>query len=298
MMPGVRRLVTVVIPCHNQAGFLEEAVRSAQSAHCDVEVVVVDDGSTDGTPEVMARLPGVHGIRQSNAGVAAARNRGLAAARGEYVVFLDSDDRLLPGGIDSGAAALDARASCAMAFGRCVMMAADGTILPTPTQARIEREHHAAFLRNNPVWMPAMAIFRREPLQRLGGFTPGFEAACDYDLYLRASREYPVYDHGELVAAYRRHGTNMSGNAARMLRETRAVMRRHRPVRRSAEAVAWQEGCRHWRAFYGTHLVEEIRQHYRDADWLACWRKGLILAGHDPARVGRELLRAARTRQR
>jgi glycosyltransferase involved in cell wall biosynthesis len=100
-------LVSVVIPCYNQARFLGEAIESVLSqSYRAFEVVVVDDGSTDNTSEVVARYAGadagVRLIRQENRGLAGARNRGLAEAEGEYVVFLDSDDRLLPDALQVG----------------------------------------------------------------------------------------------------------------------------------------------------------------------------------------------------
>jgi glycosyltransferase involved in cell wall biosynthesis len=90
-------VVSVVIPCYNQAHFLHEAIESALAqtySHC--EILVVDDGSTENIAEVAAGYPKVRYIRQENSGVSAARNKGWKRSRGEYLVFLDADDRLLP----------------------------------------------------------------------------------------------------------------------------------------------------------------------------------------------------------
>jgi glycosyltransferase involved in cell wall biosynthesis len=286
--------VSVVIPCYNQAHFLEEAIRSADLARGAVEIIVVDDGSLDATAEVASGFPHVVYVRQPNQGLAAARNRGLREARGNLIVFLDADDRLLPGGLDRGREALDAHPECAMVFGRCVMMGPDGAFWPTPGQPRIASHHHLAFLRRNPIWMPAMAMFRRDAVRRAGGFAAGFDAAADYDLYLRLSRESPVHDHAQAVAAYRRHGGNMSGNATRMLVETQAVMRRHRPSRDPERLSAWRDGCREWRDFYGTQLVEEIRAHRRRGERGAVLRKGLTLMRRNPGMAGREIAKKVR----
>ena len=107
-------MISVVIPCYNQGRYLEEAVTSAVSGPHRVEVIVVDDGSTDETPQVAARHPGLRYVRQDNRGLAAARNRGLAESTGDLVVFLDADDRLMPRGLDTGARALAAHPNCAM----------------------------------------------------------------------------------------------------------------------------------------------------------------------------------------
>lgn len=262
-MDTAREVVSVVIPCYNQGRFLAEAIASATATQHRVEVVVVDDGSTDDTAAVAREFPVLY-VRQPNRGLAAARNRGFGESTGSFVIFLDADDRLLPGAIDVAARSLAAHPECAMAYGRCVMMGADGVTLPTPGIPTVRTGHHAALLHTNMIWMPAMAIFRRRPLVRLQGFASGFDAAADYDLYLRLSRVEPIYDHGATVAAYRRHDASMSGNAARMLEETLAVMQRHRPHVDDELFATWQDGWTNWQDFYGTQLVEEIRAHLRE----------------------------------
>lgn len=291
-----RTLISVVIPCYNQGHFLEEAVKSAASSAFRVEVIVVDDGSTDDTLAVAARCAPLKCVRQDNRGLAAARNRGLAAAAGDMVVFLDADDRLLPGGIDVGARALAANPGCAMAYGRCVMMGPDGTVWPTPQQRRVLSGHYAMLLRTNPIWMPAMAIFRRSALVHAGGFAEGFDASADYDLYLRIARAHPIHDHGVLVAAYRRHEASMSGSAQRMLQDTLAVMQRHRPGDTEGQQLeAWREGCEAWRDFYGTQLTEEIRGHFHRRQLGAAFTKARALARYAPAVLRRETGRKLRT---
>lgn len=290
----LRPLVSVVIPCYNQAHYLGDAIRSATSRGFPVEIVVVDDGSTDGTACVAAEFAHVRTVRQPNRGLSAARNRGLAESTGGFIIFLDADDRLLPGAIDTAARALVANPDCAMAYGRCVMMGPDGDFRPTPEPPSVTSDHHVALLRTNLIWMPAMAIFRREPVAQAGGFTPGVDGSADYDLYLRISREHAIHDHGRLVAAYRRHAASMSGNAGRMLRDTLAVMARNRPHGEPARLEAWREGYRSWQDFYGTQLVEEIRLHLRRAETAAAMRKSLALARLAPMVFAREVARKTR----
>jgi glycosyltransferase involved in cell wall biosynthesis len=291
-----RSLISVVVPCYNQGHYLDEAVTSAVSAAHRVEVIVVDDGSTDDTPQVVERHSHVRYVRQENRGLAAARNRGLAESSGDLVIFLDADDRLLPDGIDAGVRALAANPGCALAYGRCVMMGPDGTVWPTPQQRRVLSGHHAVLLRTNPIWTPAMAIFRRPVLLEAGGFAEGFDGSADYDLYLRIAARYPVHDHGAVVAAYRRHDACMSGSASRMLRDTLAVMSRHRPSgQEAAQLEAWREGCDAWRDFYGTQLTEEIRGHVSERQLMPAIEKVLALARYAPAILRREAGRKLRT---
>jgi len=293
-LPGNAGTVSVIIPCYNHARFLADAIRSVDGNR-PVEIVVVDDGSTDESWKIAAGFPRVRRVQQrANRGLAAARNRGLRESHGDFVTFLDADDCLLPGAVDVGAAALESLPGCAMVFGRCVMMGADGQLRPTPEQPRIEHDHHAEFLRRNPIWMPAMAMLRRKAIESAGGFAEGFDAAADYDLYLRLSRAWPVHDHATLVAAYRKHGDNMSGNASRMLRETLAVMRRNRPHDDEQLVLAWRQGWRLWREFYGTQLVEEIRGHIRRWEAFAAILKTMTLARRHPTLGARELFRKVR----
>lgn len=294
MTDNARPLVSVVIPCYNQARFLAESVGSAVARTVGVEIIVVDDGSTDHTAAVARSLEHALLIRQGNRGLAAARNRGLRAASGDFVIFLDADDRLLTGAIDAGVRAMAERADCAMAYGRCVMMGPDGQLWPTPEVPIVRSGHHAALLQTNLIWTPAMAIFRRPIVAAVGGFREGFDGAADYDLYLRVSRMAPIHDHGRVVAAYRRHAGSMSGHAARMLRDTLTVMTRNRPDEQMEFQRAWRDGYARWQDFYGTQLVEEIRAHLRRRDVGEAWRKSMVLASLAPWVWVRELRKKTR----
>jgi glycosyltransferase involved in cell wall biosynthesis len=280
-------VVSVVVPCFNHGRFLREALLSIGTPAVPTEIIVVDDGSADSTAEVVATFatPNLfRGVRQANEGLAAARNRGLGESRGRYVVFLDADDRLVPGAIDFGAACLEERPECAFVYGRCTMMDEDGTLLPTPEMPRVMRDHYREMLRRNYIWTPAAVMFRREPLERIRGFNADVNAAADYEIYLHLARHYPVYDHAEVVAHYRKHGGNMSGNAARMLRETLAVLRSQLPFLSGDDAslVAYNEGWRIWQEFYGAHLANEVREAVRTHRWFEAASKAAVLGYYHP----------------
>src|SRR5690242_15112878 len=106
--------VSVVIPCFNQAQFLNEAIDSALRQTCPpAEVLVVDDGSDDNTAAIVAGYPSVRYLLQTHRGLAAARNTGLRHVQGTYVLFLDADDRLLSRAVAVGMATLRERPECA-----------------------------------------------------------------------------------------------------------------------------------------------------------------------------------------
>lgn len=296
-----RALVSVVIPCYNQGAFLADAVRSVAVRSHPAEVVIVDDGSTDTTSQVAAGLAEerrgeliVRLVRQGNEGVSRARNRGLLESHGDYIVFLDADDRLTPDALEVGARALDADPKCSFVYGRCQMMSVEGALLPTPMEPRIEGRHYHELLRRNFIWTPAVVMFRRQPLERSGAFNPIVSGTADYELYLRLARTYPVCDHGQIVAHYRRHDANMKSDAGAMLRETQMVLRSQRPyiAEDPRGLAAYREGWRNWQEFFGQQLASEIRGAARAGRWLSALRKLTVLAVLHP----RGLLRSSQRR--
>ena len=244
----------------------------------------MDDGSTDDTVRVAQAFGGTRCVSQSKGGLARARNRGFQESTGRYVVFLDADDALAPGALDMGVAELAAHPAAAFVFGRCRMMAPDGTFVPTGTQARVERDHYRELLKRNYIWNPATAMFRREEVERIGGFDPTVNAAADYSVYLRIARTRPIRDHGQIVAHYRKHTGNMSGNATRMLMESLIVLRRERPFIEGDPSLlaAYYQGWKHWRDFYGGEVAQEIREHIRAREWGRAARKAALLGWLHP----------------
>jgi len=135
-------LVSVIIPCYNQAHFLDEAIESVLTqTYPNREIIVVDDGSTDNTAEVAGRYSAVRHIYQENAGPSAARNTGVTKSRGEYLVFLDADDRLLPEALEIGVDCLRQHPECAFVSGHCRLIVTDGSLLAKPKQPSIKRDY-------------------------------------------------------------------------------------------------------------------------------------------------------------
>ena len=277
--------MSVVIPCYNQARYLSEAIESvlAQS-HKDFEIVVIDDGSTDDTSKVAARYPAVRLIRQDNRGLSAARNVGLGRSEGEYVVFLDADDRLLPEALEAGLKCLKANPECAFASGRYRFVAEDGSFLRRPRERLVDKDSYAALLQRNYIGPPPVVVYRRDVLDSVGGFDTSLRGCEDYDTYLRIVSRYPICSHEEVVAEYRRHGTNASSNHALILSTSMAVLRKHRKHVKgnSLHQQAYTAGVKHWRGAYGDRLVEQVRTHLREREWNKAFRGLAVLARHYP----------------
>ena len=125
-----KALITVVVTCYNQGRFLSESLGSIlnQNRRPD-EILLVDDGSTDNTRDEVRRCPEVVYIRQENSGLAAARNTGLRQSRGDLLVFLDADDRLVPQALEAGLDDFAAHPECAFVFGAFRRIDATGRAL-------------------------------------------------------------------------------------------------------------------------------------------------------------------------
>jgi glycosyltransferase involved in cell wall biosynthesis len=277
--------VTIVIPCYNQARYLSDSIESALSqTHRDLEVIVVDDGSTDATAEVARRYESVRLLRQVNQGQAVARNRGLAAARGDYVVFLDADDRLLPHALEAGLQRLARYPDAAFAYGHVKIIAGDGTPLPTPRQVSVERDHYLELLRNNYIWTPGAVIYRRDVLTLTGGFNQRVTGSEDFDLNIRVARDFPICCSGETVLEYRLHGKNTTCNYAVMLKAAVSARRAHKPcvVGNDVHLRAWHEGVGEVRHGYGDKLVDQVRAQWRGRRWAEATRGLITLLRYHP----------------
>jgi len=300
--------VSVVIPCYNQARFLPEAIESVLSqGYPDFEVVVVDDGSQDETFEVAAgyaaRDRRVRFVRQQNRGLAGARNRGLADSEGAYVIFLDSDDRLVEGSLEVGVRELVAHPDCAFVSGICRKITADGSVVPEWEQFRVKDDPYLELLRSCPVYVPAV-MYRRFTFDAVGDFDTSYRAAEDYDLYYRILGRFPVYCHETVVAEIRRHDTNMTRDRTLMLKYNMAALRSQRG-RIKGDACyreAYRAGERLWRDWHGAPVVNQVRTHLQEGRWgqglrgmlalLRYYPRGILLVagwGVEPERLARRL---------
>jgi glycosyltransferase involved in cell wall biosynthesis len=173
-------LVSVVVPVFNGERYLAEALASVRAQRYPaVELVVVDDGSSDGSATVAVGTPGVALVRQSNRGVAAARNAGVAASSGELLAFLDQDDRWTPDKLDVQVGRMRRRPSLAFTLAHQRLFLETDTVRP----AWLRPEH---LERPQIGYVPGTLVVWRTAFGRIGPFDEGAPIASDTDWFLRA----------------------------------------------------------------------------------------------------------------
>ena len=263
-------LTSVIIPCYNQARFLGDAIRSVLAqTHSSHEVIVVDDGSTDDTAAVAARFGRVRCLRQKNCGLAAARNAGLKAASGRFVIFLDADDKLLPNAIEDGLAALIANPMCGFVYGHVKLIAADGSALPTPEQISVHADHYVELMSHNYIWTTGTVVYRRTALDAVGGFNARLTGSADFDLNARMASRFPVCCCETEVLEYRRHDEAMSRDYSLMLESAVTARRLQwnsvRGCARSEQAL--KAGIRRAQEDYGEKLIGQVGDQIRARRW-------------------------------
>lgn len=259
-------LVSVVIPCHNYGRFLAAAIESVLGqSRPGIEVIVVDDGSTDDSAEVAARYPDVAYVKQPNQGQAAAQNRGLEAAGGELVLFLDADDELTPGAVEALAGALRERPECAFAYGHVERVDSEGAVITgSPSrearqQTCLDGDPYAYMLRtNNCLRGGGAVLYRTDLLRRAGGFSLELgNYGQDLDLNMRLAREHPICCVDRIVLRYRLHGGSSTTRFGAMLRGMTGAQRAQRDfVKRHPEyRHDYRAGLRRTRSYWGSRLA-------------------------------------------
>jgi glycosyltransferase involved in cell wall biosynthesis len=199
-------LISVIIPVFDGARIILGAVRSALAqSHTNLEVIVVDDGSTDSTLEVLATVadPRLRILRQPNGGTAAARNRALARCSGRYIAFLDSDDRWFPEKLAVELALLQSAPDpIAIAYSSYYAVDDRGTLLnPAPNRTFCGWPLDI-LLDGEDFLMPSVCLFDRRIFDTIGNF----RTDCyheDHEFIIRAARTYPIYPTGKRLAVYR-----------------------------------------------------------------------------------------------
>jgi glycosyltransferase involved in cell wall biosynthesis len=233
--------VTIIIPAFNHERYIEQALLSAiDQDYTELEIIVIDDGSTDNTPSVIERVIAqsskgrdIFFDRQSNKGLSRTLNIGLKMATGEFVQFLASDDAYLPAKTKKCAGLLETLPKSVAAI-YC-----DGYIIDENNKKlmRFSEEFLRPFSSNTRKellvanWIPAMGtIYRKDALLTVGGFDESLETE-DYDLLLRLAESFNVISIKDPLFLYRRHSTNHSKNLVRMRSQQDAIIQKHEDLK-------------------------------------------------------------------
>ena len=223
-------MFTVVMPVYNHQAYVSEAIESVRSQTFENwELIIVDDGSTDRSPEIIdshaAQDPRIVAIHQSNTGQALARNNAIARARGKWMVYLDSDDKYLPQALQNYHDYLKDHPDAKFIYGYRHRLNEDGTItkLPGKYQDRVTDTKDLF----QKIFLSHLSIcYRRDLLDKVGGYDAKLWCSEDYELYLRMSLHTKFEPIDKPTGLRRRHTTNMSTQTGRSRMLEAGVLRR------------------------------------------------------------------------
>lgn len=265
--------VTVIIPTFNRRPLLLAALSSVFSQTCqDYEILVVDDGSTDGTEEALAPLSTkIRYFWNPHGGEASARNRGIREANTPYIAFLDSDDLWEPTFLQTTISTLDSDPELAMVTTGCLVI---------PGRERRPRIRESSlrgdlfqvlFVRN--FITASTVVVRQDCFQRVGLFNENLDQATDYDMWLRIARTFPIAFLNQPLCRWRQHSGNISGNKLRHRQCVLQVIESHCHDRRISPRVSRIRRSKLKVSLGRTYLeLDQIKEA------VACFREAIGLA--------------------
>lgn len=268
---GALPTVSIIIPCYNGERYVGQAIESCLALHYPaIEIIVIDDGSSDLSLEMIRSYEKVICISQPNRGQAAARNAGLAASSGKFLVFLDHDDEMVPDALCTSVALLQSRSDLSFVYGYPLTIGADGRVLNDPPES-VRREEYLTYTDALYVRLPippSLALFRGDLIRRLGGFNTAKRYSEDLDFFLRVLNEAPGWRHRATTVRYRKHGSNMSGQKARCLKTTIGILEEQGPIVQGNPLLEaeWRNGMRSSARHYGAVIPSEIVKSLRSGE--------------------------------
>ena len=239
-------LVSVIIPAHNYGRYISEAIDSVLAqTYPRIELIVIDDGSTDNTRDVVKKYPQIKYVYQKNAGVANAMNHGVLISKGEFFICLGADDKLHPTYISRCVAEIlkDKRVgfvwTAAQAFGQTEVIGYRHVLSP-----RIL--HHRFSIYRDPGGQTGAALIRREAFDEVGGYDESLPAYEDWDLvirfYKRNWKGKPIFEPLHFYRFHENQRTSSTRKAPlhRYLENKHPFMKIYAPLVRIFEfAVLW-----------------------------------------------------------
>lgn len=236
--------VSIVIPCYNSGRYLRQAMESALAQdYQPLQVVAVDDGSSDDTAEILREYEGITVLTQKNQGVSAARNNGVDRADGDIVMFLDADDVLLPGSVSRKVRALQSQNGIGLVAGTAEYIDESGAPLKDAVDLKPDYPNGiscADAMRRLPGPLSGWLI-PKDVFVQAGGFDPQLRMAEDWDLCLRILSAYKcVYDPIPGVQ-YRETPGSASRKYVDTFDQIRLVIRKHRQLSPLSKFAFWRQ---------------------------------------------------------
>jgi glycosyltransferase involved in cell wall biosynthesis len=217
-------LVSVIIPTYNRAKYIGEAIESVLAqTYSPIEIIVVDDGSTDNTCEIVAKYePRVRYVYQNNAWCGAARNNGIRLATGKYTAFLDSDDLWLPEKLERDVEFLENHPKIGVVYSNCEFINAEGQVIKQQRRQSLNGWITSELLQSNPIITCTLTV-RSEILRVVGGFREEREISEDWELWVRLSTR-TQFAHLDCITAQKRdHPANIISDAKAIERSSALV---------------------------------------------------------------------------
>lgn len=194
-------LVSIVTPSYNTGRFIEETLRSVQDQdYPRIEHIVLDSGSTDETPEILARFPSVRVVAPAPGGLTEKVNRGFTIAGGDVLAWINADDYYLPGAVSKAVEALKANPEAALVY--CNFLHVDENSVETD-RSRSKQADFRHLLEERNYVPHQTAFFRREALERVGELDTRYPLVQDWDLWIRIAKEFPILYVDDWWAAFR-----------------------------------------------------------------------------------------------
>jgi len=273
--------VSVIIPTYQRSHWVSEAIESVLAqTYKDYEIIVVNDGSTDNTAQVLNQFQDkIRIIEQDNKGSSAARNIAIQNSQGRYIAFLDDDDRWLPSKLEKQIALLESERKVGLIYSDMFLFD-EKEVFPEPRGKKhpihLGRISWMLFLFGSSVPLASSVVVRRETLDEIGLFDETLRFCVDYDLWLRISEKWLLYYLDEPLTMYRLSDTNMTKNREGVLlgalRLKEKALARNPDYRRLSANMLHQGFYRYYLALANLYInrsegekAREVIRRYRQA---------------------------------
>ena len=291
-------LVSVIVPTYNGARFLAQTIESVLAqTYPNLEVLVVDDGSTDATSSIATGYGSrVRYIQQANAGTAAARNRGVAEARGDYIALLDHDDLWLPHKLERQMPTFASDPAIGVVFARIEFFRTETGEVTAHYFPGLELGPHD--LLAHRILPIQTVVIRRRALEAVGPFDVDLRGTDDWDLGIRLSAQFRMVGVPETLAKVRLHPDQQGGDPLAMYRQAQRVLRKHRALHPRCRACqeAWATSKRILRADLAAVRRGQARDAWKKGRYATALVRAFTVVWHEPATIFRRARRVLSVR--